>query len=723
MAQTTGTRITRGPNPYREGVQGQANEPITVAALLDRAHELAGLPHLGWSLGEIWDRLEANAPRVAVIGGSPDHPAHLQDPKTGLLAAHRIWARGGVPFMFSVPVMCDGTAQSNLGMCYSLQSRLAVAQMVVNQMESHSYHGAFVLQGCDKTPTGVLAGLVHLDALRQRRGEAPVMATFAPGHVLKGGTIPPGLKERIADLARRCQEAGQELIAGDLLVASDQILQCVSNVIFEGAFKRAVQVGLLGQAEWKAMEKELAIRTCDPKGGICAFYGTGNSSRVATSALGLVHPALELLTGPAGPDQVNPAVDALLGFCDRPEFSVGSLVAQNMPNCARVFSATGGSTNLVMHLVAVMIYAGYDFSLESLDRLRTRWPVPDLFDYSLTQGRDIFALAGQVQAGLVRGVETVIHSLKENKVPMNLAARTVTGTDWQERLKNTRGLPAEGVKENPIILPRPRRPFSGIDLLGGNWFETAVVKISGMPDEQLDRFDEKLALVLYYSHEEEANVDLLKPNLLRELWQSGQVPARLLPALAGHNRLTGQDLPPGAAGEDLFNLMIREGLLKLAVVIAGQGPEAFGMPEMFTPMQHINANARLKPLASVISDGRYSGTSFGAAIGHVTPEAIRGGGILYLETGDVLLLSLRKRKIDLLDPEALAQGRVEPFQGDLAIQRSELGRKRRVQLRERQRLIAASNRLQWVTDAARGVVPLAVAREAKEVYEDPTPEP
>src|SRR5690606_14877731 len=173
------------------------NEPITVAGLLDRSKQTLGSEYEGlapeWTLEEIYKRLEENAPRIANIGGSSDHPAHIMDFKTSSHAAIRIWQNGGVPFYFSTPVMCDGTAQSNQGMSYSLQSRNAVAQMVVNQMEAHSYHGAFVIQGCDKQPLGVVSALVHLDRIRQYRGEAPFFATFAPSHVLQGGTIPTAL--------------------------------------------------------------------------------------------------------------------------------------------------------------------------------------------------------------------------------------------------------------------------------------------------------------------------------------------------------------------------------------------------------------------------------------------------------------------------------------------------------------------------------------------------
>ena len=97
--------IERGRNPYREDIQGKANEPITVAGLLDRAEQVLDLNPLGHTLGEIIDRLDANSPRIAIIGGSPDHPAHILDTGTVLRAAAGIWERGGVPFHFSIPVL------------------------------------------------------------------------------------------------------------------------------------------------------------------------------------------------------------------------------------------------------------------------------------------------------------------------------------------------------------------------------------------------------------------------------------------------------------------------------------------------------------------------------------------------------------------------------------------------------------------------------------------
>ena len=715
--------VERGTNPYRDNVQGKANEPITVAGLLDRAEEHLGVEVPDHGLEAIYDRLEGNAPRIAIVGGSSDHPAHILDLGTVLRAAARIWHRGGVPFHFSVPVLCDGTAQNNIGMSYSLQSRNAVAAIVVNQMEAHSYHGAFVVSGCDKTPLGIAAGLAHLDRVRQRRGDAPVFATFSPAHVLRGGTIPPDLTADLEAVARRAEAQGHPEIACDLRDTMRAILQCIANSAFQGVFTRARQEGIVSAAEQKDFERRLAVHTCDRSGGVCAFNGTGNSSRHVVSALGLAHPAVELLTGPPTTAQVIQVVDDLFTYVNEPRYSVAHMVVANFANAVRVHSATGGSTNLMMHLVACLIYAGHDASVWTIDRIRRDPPVPDIFDYSLTEGRDIFALARQCQAGAIRGMETVFYELIGQGIPMDVDAPTVTGQTWRRRLADTTCLSASGVTENPIVLSEPRRPFSGVDVLWGNFFESAVVKISGMTDEQLAHFNDQVSVALFFENEEQANAGLLDVHVLDQLKAHPALTRELLQAVAAHNRSERNpplDVLQVLEREALFDRMVEEGLLKVAVVISGQGPEACGMPEMFTPMQHINANRELRKLAVLISDGRYSGTSYGAAIGHVTPEAMRGGLIGLLETGDLLHVQLTDRRIDLLDPQAFLAGRLERWNADLCTLRRDLGAERLQRILERRRQVAATNRMHDVTDAGRGVVPLAVAEEADQTLWPPT---
>ncbi|GAB7055122.1 MULTISPECIES: dihydroxy-acid dehydratase [unclassified Paenibacillus] len=707
----------RGFNPYQGNVQGKANEPITVAGLLDRARRGLGGKYEGgepdWTLDNIYDRLEHNSPRIAIIGGSSDHPAHILDHETVYKAALKIWQEGGVPFYFSTPVLCDGTAQNNMGMSYSLQSRNAIAEIVVNQMEAQSYHGAFVIQGCDKQPLGVLSGLAHLDRVRRNRGEHHVFATFAPSHVLKGGTIPDDLKLELAELVSQAAAAGYDDIAADIEDAVSYILQCSSNTSFQGVFERAVKCGLLTEERHKDFEKRLAVSTCDAKGGICAFHGTGNSSRDVTAGFGMVCPELELLTEPPTQAQVNKAIESLFSIIDRPECSVSELLRANIANVIRIHSSAGGSTNLMMHIVGAMIYAGFDFTLEDMERIAAEHPIPDLFDYSLTEGRDIYALAQQCCSGQIRGMETLIYELTRNGVPMALDAPTVTGQTWRERLSHTEGLSADGVKDNPIILSRPRRGFSGVDVLRGNFFNHAVVKISGMPTKQLDQFDDKIAFVLYFENEEEANHRLLDVNMLDRLKAQRSFGLEHMKRMASYNASVSLEALQALSYDELFDRMIREEWLRLAVIISGQGPEAFGMPEMMTPMQHINAHRQLKRLTTLISDGRYSGVTFGAAVGHMTPEAFHGGGLLYLQEGDLLHLQFRKKRIDLLNPGSFASGHIVQDAGELRSERTELGLSRMEQLRKRQKRVAASNRLRDCTDASRGVVPMGVAVDAE----------
>ena len=709
-------RITRGDNPYQREVQGKANEPICVAGILDRARLLLGRRDVAYSLAEIVERLDENAPRIAIIGGSPDHPAHIMDFETTARATIRIWENGGVPFAFSTPVLCDGTAQSNAGMCYSLESRNAMTAMIVNQMEAQCYHGAFVIQGCDKQPTAAIVALAALDVTRQARGDAPVFATFAPAHVLKGGSFPAALRAEIEALAQHADAQNQSAIADDMRDALQYVLQCTTNQAFQGVFTRAVAAGLLPQAKRKELEKQLAVHTCDEKGGICAFNGTGNSSRHIVAGMGLVHPALELLTEPPDQARVNAAVDALFTYCNNPDYSVAAMVKRNLENAVRIHSTTGGSTNLMMHFVACIIAAGVDFSIQEYDRIRRATPIPDLFDYSLTQGRTIFELAQQCCAGQIRGMETVMYELLNNGVPMRLEAPTATGTTWHARLADTTNLAATGVQNNPIILSKPRRPISGIDVLSSNFFDSAVVKISGMTDAQLDEFDTKLAIVLYFENEDEANAKLLDDHFLESVKQHAALTQEDLLRLYAHNsEQPVNDQIAALSRDELFDHLLHAKQLKFAIIISGQGPEAFGMPEMFTPMQHINANRHLKKLALLLTDGRYSGVSYGAAIGHITPEAKRGGGILYLQTGDLLQTNLRTREITLVDRAALREtGTVRAFAGNLAAERQALGAERLQRIRQRRLQIVPTNRMDNVTDASRGVVPVGLAECATE---------
>jgi dihydroxyacid dehydratase/phosphogluconate dehydratase len=462
----------------------------------------------------------------------------------------------------------------------------------------------------------------------------------------------------------------------------------------------------------------LAVATCDGQGGVCAFNGTGNSSRHLVAGMGLVHPAVELLTDPPTQRQINSVLDSFAGMINEERYGVANIVAANIKNAIRIHSASGGSTNLMMHIVAGMLYAGFKFSLWDLDRIHHSHPIPDLFDYSLTEGRDIYSLAMQCCSGKSRGMETLFHELIENGVPMDQDAPTVAAKTWKERLSITSSLKAVNVKKNQVILSNPRRGFSGVDVLKGNFFESAVVKISGMPTPQLDQFDDKLAFVLYYENEDDANKSLLDSNLLSKIKEQKLFEHNLLLESLKYNNEPEWSLLKTATYGELFDRMVEAGTLKIAVIISGQGPVAFGMPEMFTPMQHINANRVMKKIATIISDGRYSGVTYGAAIGHMTPEAYEGGGIGLLKSGDVIHLQLRDRRIDFVDSTQLHSGKViHDFADHFKEERQSLAAERKQRMKVRQKMVAASNRMFGHTDAANGVVPIAVIEDAVLDYE------
>ncbi len=444
-------------------------------------------------------------------------------------------------------------------------------------------------------------------------------------------------------------------------------------------------------------------------GNLYCFWiliSTDNSSRIATASLGLAHPAGAFLTRPPGADRVNQIVNDLFNMLHRPQYSVLSMVHANWENAVRIHSATGGSSNLILHLVALANYAGMNGTIETYDKVRRAAPIPDIFDYSLSERRTHYELARQCESGRIRGIDTIVYELCRQKVPLNLDAPTVTGTTWRDRLRAKQGLPATGVRTNPIVLSKPRRQFSGVDVLTGNFFESAVVKISGMSDKQLNEFDDKLMFAYYLDNEDEAIEALLSPDIMDRIFRQARLSKNVLlsmlkynaPELAGHSELS------GLAAKNLYDAMAQRGALKIIIVISGQGPKAFGMPEMFTPMNHINCNTRLRKITTLVSDGRYSGVSYGAAIGHLTPEAADRGGILYLKHGDLLRLRLTARRLDLIDPERFAQGGVGLFRGDLASQRKTLGTRRLKKIAERHRRIAA-HCAQDVTDASTGAVP------------------
>lgn len=703
--------VAERTNIYRDCIQGLANEPITVQALLHRAEKLlqneAGFAGLGAiTQAEIVERLHANRPRICIIQGSADHPAHLYDHEHMLRAAARIWQNGGVPFTFGVPVICDGTAQNNIGQSYSLASRNHTAAAVNINFEGHGYHAAYVLSGCDKSPTGILSGLAAADRARRNpeRGNAPVWAIFVPSHVLRGGVIPPNTLQALQQLRNAAQAAGETALAHDIDENCHYILQCSSDEAFLGILNRASNLKLITPEAAEQLLKELAAATCDDKGGICAFNGTGNSSRTLVSALGFVPRESELLLDEAPSEVVSRNVDYLFNMINKPEYAVCDLLEHNYANAVRIHCATGSSTNLMLHMPCVMRHAGFDVTLQDYERVRLSHAIPDVFAHSLTEGRDTYTLAQQAHEGLNNGMESLFKVLTDLGVPMNLAAPTVMGKTWGERVAAMQVAVSPALpQERSVIRIKPIRDISGTDILRGNFLSTCTLKVAGMSSEQYRHFNERVFVVRYFENETDCNRELQSPDLINLLAQmpclTDELCARLLQINGGE---------PGTVQE-----LITRGTIAFALVIAGQGPKAFGMPEMFAPSQYLRHHGVLEKTSILMTDGRYSGVTKGACIGHITPEAFEGGAVGTLENGDLLWMSLTERTLNVIDSARfLSEGKVHIAYAPSEAKQA-LAKKRIAAMEHRQEQVAACNLMEHVTDAEKGVVPEGVNKRAR----------
>lgn len=673
-------------------------------------------PVLEKLLGEDYRRAEAhrrmqeNRPLIAVIGGSPDHPATIRDAEVTRLAAKAIWKRGAVPFAVMMPVICDGVAQGHLGMSYSLLSRNRTSAEILGLMQAHHYHAALVLQSCDKQPSALVAGLAELDLLRQRAGEDPVCAVFLPSNVMRPGDVPPEVK---AELERIVKKAPQSL--GHIAQAIRDILRepltCAISAGWQKNFDELEHHGLITTEERARLESRIYQLTCPYGGGMCAFLGTANSSRMVTAALGLVPSGLELLTQPPGPSEVDAAAEALFD-CITKARSIATLVRANLRTAVKVWSTTGGSTNLALHLPFVMNSLGIRGDLDRL--LALQGTLPQYFALDLPEGRSVWTLAEQCHAGKISGVDTLVKVLAADShlSADDLNAPTVTGT-WRQRIRTALMPEAKLSPGESIIRRRPVLADSGIHKLTGNLCRSAVVKITGLKPEQVDDFDDKVFVALYYIGEEEVIAALRDTQgLLESLKRNRRIgKARLLAAARRNFRLKRREFArlDKASVAGVWDRLIAAEQLRMMIVVAGQGPRAFGMPEMFTFTEYINVDPVLRKCCTTFTDGRISGATYGSVIVHSEPEAADGGPILYLETGDLIHLRLREGTINVIEAAALCQsGKVKPVKrAALEAERLSLANRRWRQVIRRMNRFDShtKNELSHLTGTYYGAVP------------------
>jgi dihydroxyacid dehydratase/phosphogluconate dehydratase len=645
-------------NPHAAVPSGRSLLPIIIKETQDH------------DVHEVDVRIMAGAPLVAIHTNAESHPAAVYDLSLARMISRAVWEAGGVAYVSTQPTVCDGIAQEHDGMKYSLASRNRMARVFNEVMNALGCNAAIVLQTCDKQPSGAIAGAVLCDRTRQKQGHEPLSVVFLPAPVMKPGPYTERGRAEIERLIAGCETRGDMLLRDRLKANYAQTNTAVKGIIDRTIFLDIVQQhpDLLNERQMADLEHELLPDQAG-SGGMCAFNGTANSSRNVATALGLVPEGFDLLSGPYTEEMARQAVNTLFTLIQK-RIGITRIVRENLSLGVKFWSATGGSTNLALHLPFVMTALGMEGNLDNLLAIRGDG-VPDLFDLKVEYARSFWELAQQVRAGHHSGSASLVKAMHKLRIigDQELDAMTVSGT-WRERVVAAKDV-AQEPKGQQIYLTAPETPTSGIQKVEGNLGRSAVIKISGVRREKIALFHDKVFMALMYLSEEDATAHIARrKEFFSSFVSNPDVSTELLTAMAVYN-LRLQDkgeiarlraLPKDALVEE----MLKRNALMIMVTIGGVGIKAIGMPEMCHISHDIMYNPMLADTCLLLTDGRISGTNKGFVIVHNEPEAYERGPILGVRNGDLAHLSLDDTRntqyLNLIDPQVLLKsGKAKPL--------------------------------------------------------------
>jgi dihydroxy-acid dehydratase len=474
-------------------------------------------------------------------------PCNLSLQRLAQAGKQGVHAGGGFPLEFGTISVSDGISMGHEGMHFSLVSREVIADSVETVMEAERLDGVMLLAGCDKSLPGMLMAAARLD----------VAAVF-----LYAGSILPGMVD------------GREVTIIDAFEAV-------------GACAR----GLISRAEVDKIERAIC-----PGEGACGGMYTANTMACAAEALGMSLP------GSASPPSVDRRRDrfarqsgeAVVGMLAAGLTARDILTREAFENAIAVVMALGGSTNAVLHLLAIAHEAEVELTLDDFTRIGDR--VPHLADVK-PFGRHVMTAVDRVG-----GVPVVLKALLDAGL-LTGDCMTVTGKTLAQNLAELAPPDLDG--EVLRKLSNPIHPTGGLTILHGSLApEGAVVKSAGFDSS---RFEGRARVF----DGEKAAMDALGT------------------------------LEPGDV-----------------VIIRYEGPRGGpGMREMLAVTGAIKG-AGLGKDVLLLTDGRFSGGTTGLCIGHVAPEAAHGGPIALVEDDDPIVLDMDSRTLDvLMDPGELERRR------------------------------------------------------------------
>ena len=484
-------------------------------------------------------------------------PGHFFLNRYAEIIKEEIRKAGGVPFEFNTIGVDDGIAMGHRGMLYSLPSRELIADSIETVMNAHSLDAMICIPNCDKIVPGMLMGALRVN----------VPTIFVSGGPMRAGKLEDGT---ILDL----------------------------NSAFEavGAF-----------ADGKMSEEKLHEIECKacPSGGSCSGMFTANSMNTLCEAMGVALPgngtilALskereELLRTAA-----RRIVEITLDTQKTEQFRFRNILnAEAIHNAFVVDMAMGGSTNTILHMLAIAKEAEVDFNLESINKIAQNVS-------HIAKIAPALSSVHMEDINRAGGVNAVMNEVaKRDNSTLRLNALTITGETLGERIKNAQ------IKDTKIIHTNENAysPVGGLKILFGNLAkEGAVLKVAAVA-ESMKEFKGR---AICFNSQDEA-----------------------IKGIAGGKVKAGN-----------------------VVVIRYEGPKGGpGMQEMLSPTSLIMGMG-LGESVALITDGRFSGATRGACIGHVSPEAAEGGLIALIEDNDEIEISVSEGSLELLVDSATLEVR------------------------------------------------------------------
>ncbi|MCM3563873.1 dihydroxy-acid dehydratase [Hydrogenophaga intermedia] len=502
-------------------------------------------PNRSMYYGMGYQETDFGKPMVGVANGhSTITPCNSGLQKLADAAVQGIIEAGGNPQIFGTPTISDGMAMGTEGMKYSLVSREVIADCIETCVQGQWMDGVVVVGGCDKNMPGGLMGML--------RANVPAIYVY-------GGTILPG------------KWKGQ-----DLNIVS----------VFEAVGQNAA--GKISDQELKDIEQH-AI----PGTGSCGGMYTANTMSSAFEALGISLPYSSTMANPHDEKQNSAKESAkVLLEAIKKDIKPRDIVTKKaIENAVAVIMATGGSTNAVLHFLAIAHCAGVEWSIDDFERVRQRTPV--LCDLK-PSGK--YLAVDLHQAG---GIPQVMKILL-NAGLLHGDCLTITGQTIAEVLKD---VPDEPRADQDVIRPisKPMYEQGHLAILKGNLSpEGAVAKITGLKN----------------------------------------------PVITGPARVFDDEQ---SALQAILDGKIKAGDVMVLRYLGPKGGP--GMPEMLAPTGAL-IGAGLGESVGLITDGRFSGGTWGMVVGHVAPEAAAGGNIALVHEGDSITIDAHQLKLELNVAEA-----------------------------------------------------------------------